>query len=109
MRIFGFEIHRRKLEKELKVSLPGDDDKTKKIPPSISVNYHLGVLYAKLDALEKLYDQIRRDVQASERAAYRRPAANADILDLLKQKQATNTPVYKTGDPFENNDNGKVG
>lgn len=103
MKILGFEIHRSKITDDIKTDIPVTDEAPIKKSTPTTVSYHLGQIYGRLDAHDKLFDTLRRDIQAAARATYRRPT-NQDIEELFKVKNATpKEPEFRTGDPYGGN------
>lgn len=73
------------------VSLTGVDGKLTVLP----LQYVLGVLVTRLDALEKTLEILRRDIQATQRKAYR---GSDDVMELLAKGNAKRKTMLRTGD-----------
>jgi hypothetical protein len=101
MKIFGLEIRKSRVTDKIETDLPVTDDKKNKTPTPVSVSYHLGVIYAKLDEALKQIDINRREIEATKRATYRRPTVAQDLQQHLLNKNNDDKPRVRTGDPYK--------
>ena len=103
MKIFGIEIRRSRITDEILTELPEPDDqpvvKAKKAA-ALPLQYHLGQLYARIEAAEAQIDTNRRDIAATQKATYRRPPIK-EAEELFNRKN-NEKPVesHRTGDPW---------